>query len=236
MEIDVRDERLRKAFHEGSPALYPYIFAGLRRAFGAYRREFNAGRHLPGKQAQLKGGKVGLRIRNPNQPGLRHQFFWRTHPANEKAGRLDDILVEFYTGSPVAKAMEFGATVRPKRGRALAIPVGYALSAKGRIKRNFRTPDKARARGFRFVYIPRRGNRGPYLAVDKNNPKGKAPGKRGKKRGAPELRVVFVLTPSVRIRKRLGFYAGWDRFEPERNKRLDAELARYLRDFWGVAA
>lgn len=215
-------------------AYFPYAYAGLRRGFGAYRREFNKGST---GRAKLKAGRKGLKIRTPGSAGPKYGLYWRNHPKNEQKGRLEDIRVEFFTTSKAALALEKGATIRPTKGRRVAIPIGFALTPKGNVKRNFLSPDRARAAGYQLIFVPRRRGRGPFLAVDTNARRRRArstavkPGRRrrGRKR-QPNIQVVFSLVPSVRIRPQLGFFAGWEKFAPQRHKRIVLEWERFLRE------
>lgn len=237
---------------------YPYVFAGIRRSAFRYRAKFNQRTHVPGYSLKLKGGRQGLKFTKPNAGGAEHQFLLTTYPKDEKegGGTLDDIRVELFTHSYVAEAWEFGTTIKPERGRWVAIPAGYALGPKGGVKKAFRNPSAARRAGYELFYIPRRGTRGPFLALDANAPK-VPPTKRGNegalsaflahmepdvrprfrnRRKKRRVRIAFVLVPKVVLEARLGLYDGWDRFRDERDKRLSQEFRRYMREQWDMVA
>lgn len=109
---------------------------------------------------------------------------------------------------PYAQAHEDGATITPKRGKYLAIPVGKALTPAGvaRYKSPRQVPDLA--------YIPRRG-KSPLLAK--------------KKRGGG-LDVYYVLVKQTTLRKRRWMGSAFQ----ERKDKIDERVAQIAKRSLGL--
>jgi len=241
IELTLKPGELERTMALAGDKFYPYVFAGLRRGFGAYRREFNSNK-MGVRSAGVRGGKGGLKIRGQNRGGPPYAMFWSSFPKNEQQGRLDDIKVEIHTASVAAESLEFGAVYRPTSGRRyLTIPIGDAIGPSGRTRRTLSTPAKAKAAGFELRFVPRRGGRGPFLvAVSRTTENLRQLNRAGVQGPGPAVtrqlkgRAVFALITSATQRPALGLYKGWDAFAPERNKRQKLELDRYMKEHWGV--
>lgn len=220
--VTIQDAALRKALSRASDDAYKYLYSAARRSVSRYRAHFLAGRYTRG--VKLRGGKEGIK-----------RFFrWEAKPNNEQTGRLEDIRVRFYTNSIVAHVHEHGAFIRPRRKRSLAIPTGFALTKNGRVKKDFRSPAKAKSKGYKLHFIPSaESRRRAYLAIDRSDMRGR--------NGSPDrdrLEVVFVLVGQVSFEPQLGFYDGWDKFQRsgEVDRRFAEEFGKYLRKTFGVRA
>ncbi len=97
-----------------------------------------------------------------------------------------------------AAAQEYGASIRPRRGRYLAIPLPGALTAAGALRARFAVPGGLRMVGGLFAV---RGRSGRMLLVEK---KGKG------------IQPLFVLHPGpIRIREKAFLRSGILRMERE---------------------
>lgn len=202
LQAIINSGRLEYSLTHFSDEFYPYFYRGLRRAAAAYRREF---------VAQL-GQKQG-NFQNFRRKSWPWGFFWKGEPRNERQGRIDDVSVAIYTKSQAAETLEFGADIRPRKRRMLAVPIARALTPTGRVKKEFSSPAVAKKRGHHVVAKWRPGGR--YLLGVKK------PGKRSK------FRLMWKLVNRVRIEPRLGFYSGWDAFQPEARRRMDEEADKF---------
>lgn len=199
--------RLEYALAHFSEEFYPYFYRGLRRAAAAYRREFVAA-------LGQKAGNLG----NFRRRTWRWGFFWKGEPRNEQRGEIRDVSVSIYTESKVAEILEYGADIRPRNRRMLAVPIAKALTATGRVKREFASPAAAKARGHHVV--ARWTPRGFLLGT-------KRPGKRSK------FALRWKLVGRVKIEPRLGFFDGWAAFRPQAMQRMDQEADRFWQRYFG---
>jgi hypothetical protein len=207
LSAKINSGRLEYSLAHFSDDFYPYFYRGLRRAAAAYRREFV--NSLAGK------------LKNPKRFSGRWPwgFFWKGEPRSEKSGDIDDISVSIFSTSTAAEQLEHGATIKPRTRKMLAVPFARALTATGRPKREFRSPASAKAAGHHVVARWRPNNRW-VLGV-------KRPGKRTK------FRPMWVLTNRVVIEPRLGFYDGWESFQPEARRRMDEEADKFWQRHFG---
>lgn len=212
----VNSGRLEYALTHLSDEFYPYFYAGLRRAAAAYRREFVQ--------------SLGTKLKNPQKFKSQRWpwgFKWEASPRNEKSGSIDRIAVSIGTTSKAAESLEFGATIRPRRGRMLAIPIARALTAAGRARKGFESPKAAKEAGHRI--ISRWRPRGEYLL-------GIAETRTLKRGDKTRMRLMWKLVHQVRIKARLGFYAGWEQFQPQARRRMDEEVDKFWRVYFGQRA
>jgi hypothetical protein len=130
------------------------------------------------------------------------------------------------TDSEAALLLEEGGRVRPKNKRWLAIPVGGARTAGGRVRPNFSSPAKAKGKGHEFVTIRGEGGKLRLFELVKKKAgrgrpmKGAAP---ATKQPAPE--AAYILVQVTRHRPRLHFH---ETFRSER--RVGSTMDRAIRD------
>lgn len=100
---------------------------GFRLTMGAFYRRFAAERLRKGgiqvRRRIARGGRGGIFV-----PAKARALGFRGRMEN--TGRLGGKAAIASNRSPVAKAHEFGATIRPKRGKYLFIPVKSAAAAR----------------------------------------------------------------------------------------------------------
>jgi hypothetical protein len=195
-------------------AYYPYLRKAYARSMGAFAREF---------KSSLSGGK---KLEKPGKFARgKMSFRYEILPKATRGGRLRDISASVYTMHPAGPDLEHGATKRSKRsGGKLAIPFGYARTAKGNVKQRFRSAKQvAKERQTRLFFR----NDEPFLAV-------RIRGRNSQ--GRPKWRRVFRLVERVKIEPKLRFFADWDKFKPEVEKREREEHRRFLREVIGVRA
>lgn len=117
---------------------------------------------------------------------------------------IGKIRQEWYTKSPITAIHEIGGDIRPKRAKALFIPLGRSRIAQG----------ARRAANRRAAYGPTTNT---FII---RNAKGAFVFRRDKGHAsAPEL--IGMLKSSIHLRPRLGFYANWVSLDDDRRKRIE---------------
>lgn len=139
--------------------------------------------------------------------GLANTFRWVV----SGQGNVDQLRARFWTESFAAVGLETGRGYTPRRGKYLAIPIGFALGAGGRPKRAYRSMEarvKARGGWSAFRRIPaKNGSHIVWEGVERG---------RTRKDGtrARKWKPVYLLTPRAKPRTRLGMFSEWNRFQP----------------------
>lgn len=145
--------------------------------------------------------------------GIGHQI--RVY-RNPKKGDVLDMELGIFTRSKIAALLEKGGTISAKSG-LMAIPIGRALTATGRLK-----PEYSVFENYRRTYIPSKVKI-PGLFMQ---------GKGGRmflmKKEGDKIEPLFVLKNQIRIQPRLRMIDTWDRMEGYRmevfNKSIDKAL------------
>lgn len=253
----VKAEEIADLFNRFPAVAFHHYRDTLGSIFGSHRR-----RWLERTQAKLDQAK-GLRAEKPNS---RKQFsrsrvgrrtvFYRIYPRQTKnkdgsfkrfssksgdAPSLSQISGEAFTTSQVALGLEQGGVRKPKKGRALAIPIGVTLDSVGRPKSRWRTPSKylkaspknkllllALDKGKPPLLYQVRGSGKKALstagAVSQAADKGRIGGRRR------VLLPAYRLVPQVRTRPVLRFMATWDELEPDRRRRWGRAMDRIMQE------
>lgn len=127
-------------------------------------------------------------------------------------GSVQDMVMEIYTKSPVAKMHEFGGTITAPPGRMFPIPLKnilYMFRQSGFLKEHYKL------KNLRPKLRPLRLKGGLYLAqITKER----------------EVKPYYILKNKITMKPRLGFYKLWDSMELDRitilndaiNKALDS--------------
>ncbi len=155
---------------------------------------------------------------------------------------LDRIVSWLASGSPYASIHETGGTIRPKRRRALAIPLPAALAGAGQVKGEAVTLAPSAAQ-FGTTSI-QKGERTLYARKDLiyfHSGKAKAQGKppllvkiQGKGKTA-RIIPMYVLKTSVYIKPRMRFYATFRAWsgKPTALRYFSSALQRLIDRLWG---
>lgn len=162
-------------------------------------------------RAQIAAAGLGRRLGN----SVRSE----TYPKN--IGSLNAAGLVWSNAKKIVGAFENGVEITAKNSRFLAFP----LPSSGLKQLGKRiTPDEwERRKGRRLKLV--RTSRGGFLLIDDGTPiRGPSTfGRGGPKRGWKTRSVpIFVLTPRVRLQKRLNLYAGADRLAQSMGARLVA--------------
>lgn len=135
------------------------------------------------------------------------------------------------TDSTAALLLEEGGRVTPKNKRWLAIPVGGARTAGGRVRPNFSSPAKAKAKGHEFVTIRGEGGKLRLFELVKKKAgrgrpmKGAAP---ATKQPSPE--AAYILVQVTRHRPRLHFHETFRSDYANFERRVGSTMDRAIRD------
>ena len=131
---------------------------------------------------------------------------------NPHKGNVLDMVLGIFSRSKIVGALEKGATIRPRHGRMLAIPIDRSLTRSGRLKKSVSKyrGDYSQMRG---LFVVARG--GKVLLAKKSKDGG--------------IKPYFILKSSVRIQPRLKFYDTWARMEGYRAKVLNNSVDKALR-------
>jgi hypothetical protein len=182
-EVTVKDRGLRRLLQRFPKEVPELLRLALNRAAIFFNKMF--------KRRRLRG-RPGL---NKRTSALVRSFVAKITP---RGGRITGMKGMVESSSKYGPIQEFGGVIKAKGG-ALAVPIspeygGEALTPAGVLKSKYVGPLR---RVPNLVMIPREG-RPPILFE-----------KRGKKGG---LVPLFVLKKSVRIKRRLGFFATFKRW------------------------
>ena len=164
----------------------------------------------------------------------RRLTFYRISPLGNQGKKrkpgqdLSAIVGESLTSSKAALGLEVGGTIRPKKGKFLAIPMDTVRTKSGRARKGSHSP-KRYARGKKpgsLVVLPENAGQFP--------PNPRADGLvlfhrrgSGKKR---RLIPVFRLVREVRIKPRFKFMDTWDSLKADRVARFRKGLDRIVSD------
>jgi hypothetical protein len=202
-------------------AYFPFLYDGIRRSYFHFRKVQNQQIKAAGKTPRF-GRAFAIQILDPGQRVGRKgnkPIRMRSLPANTQRGKLDDIEVAVDTLSRIAAIQEKGGTFSPRK-KYFTIPIGPARTATGRTKRSYKKGGSARKN---VVPIIRPG-KAPFLGKKRVF---KAKGRK------PKITPVFLLLKKVYIKARLKMMRTWDRTAAGRDKRVDASLGKFLKDYWG---
>ena len=173
VEITIDQDRLQRALREHPEKLLPELKKRVTPYLTRWvRREMAGNRFVNFRPGGTRGDRLHRRTGD-----LSRSFDVRTFGTS-----LDTL--HWVTGSfgvKYANVHEHGATIHAKPGRALAVPIGEALTPAG--------VPRGRPADFPDLFMLRRGNKSPLLM---------------QKRG-DEIVPLFVLLKQVRIKPRLGF-------------------------------
>lgn len=153
-KVDIDDAQVKALLRQAPDVFNREFNRGFSRTMGAFYRKFTSER--------LKKG--GIQVRRKGKTGggggvfvpKKARFFGFTGKLEGKQ-RLGGKVVIGANRSPVAKAHEFGATIKPKKGQFLFVRIGSAAAARRagiKIKRG-QKPTVIRVR--RVVIKPRLG-------------------------------------------------------------------------------
>jgi hypothetical protein len=201
----VNVEGINRGLSRAPAVMAEAVRDGLEHALLGFRKDFLAN---PGVKIKTRGRGLGNRRR------------W---PVRVTGKSLDKIIGTIGTKADVAGILERGGTITGKGGRMLALPLALALRADGQKKREYASPERARAAGKRFIEI-RRGNRVILYELT---------AKRGKVKGP-----AFLLVPRVTIPALLRFYSTWSSppAMAARIRRLNQNIDKGLEKIFGPEA
>jgi hypothetical protein len=130
---------------------------------------------------------------------------------NPRLGDPLDMELGIFSRSKIVSAHEKGATITSSTGGMLAIPIGEALNARGRLKGQFNKYASYReVPGLFPIFL-----NGKMFLVKRD--------KEGK------LKLYFVLKNQVRIQPRLRFYDTWANMEGYRMNILNKAISKALK-------
>lgn len=156
-------------------------------------------------------GRPGVQSRN-GAGGLRESL-----KRTVGGSSMNTLVGRVVIGGPAAgyaALQEFGGTVHPTRGGYMSIPIGRSITKGGRI---------ASLGGVAFL-TPRNFQGQTFIRRSRSNPANLIVWLRE----GTKIRPVFVLTRSVTIPPRLGFFATWAQLAAMRNARFQQALARAI--------
>jgi hypothetical protein len=192
-----------------------------------------------GRRPPIEAPKVDDKRNLDPETGIR----WVTEPEdkrrpNAKSADLLELGLDILTRNNVLVAFEAGTTIRPRRGRMLAVPI----KAPGSARRGRRTPYGFRQAKPKAVLIARKSKRSGTLLLFERKRKRSGErqrlqlNRRGEVRSRQRKTIRdtlvprWALLPSVNLRRALGFYSTWDKQAQLRAKRLAFAADRILRD------
>ncbi len=205
LSVVMSSGRVSRLLVRAPRALYFHVRDAVGSMYGSHRREWLA-------KTEIKVGNLA-----------RRGFFYRVDPKSKVAPPdvrpdLGAIQAAAYTTSRVARELELGGIITPKRGRMLAIPIGVSLTPTGRKRRAMATPRRFRAASPDNELVLLRVGRSLVLHQVR---------RRGRKR---VLLPAYRLVPRVVRRPRLRFFATWAGLAQDRVSRLVRALDRTVAD------
>lgn len=233
--------RVFETFRQAPVSVFFHVRDTLGAIFGSHRREW-----LQRTQVQFqRGGFKALPLRSgeATAPGFRSRFFfYQVEPATKRwpadnVPPLEKIQAFAYSGSDVALAHEFGATITPKKGRNLAIPIGVSLNKNGQPIARWRTPAKYRKAKAGNTLVALDLGHGPTLyqvqkATAAQSRKvgaiSRLSNARLKRKDRRVLLPAYQLVRKVTVRPRLKFYATWDDLASDRARRWSGAMDRIM--------
>lgn len=241
-DLDVRSNLpdVVKLFRRGPQATYYHLRDAIGGMAGSHRREWLQRTEV----AMNRGGFAATAIKpNPTVSGFAGRFFYYrvgpgTRPTRPKEPRLSDITLELYSTSEVALAQEQGATIRPRTGRMLAIPIGVSLRKDGRPIPRWHTPRAYRqsAANNDLVALNLAGNPKLYqvrrgVAAARKSGAFSRVGEGAKPaRARTVLLPAYQLAKQVQLKPRLRFMATWDALQDDRKVRFARAASRILEE------
>lgn len=194
----------------------PYIAEGMDRIFFSFRRD----RIIPdAKRAFDRAGSL-------SRPSNSRRHGWKI--GRSSGDQLRELIGRVFIPSKAAFAHEEGATVKPKAGSFMAIPVrgSKAVTPTGKLsatgKRLLARNESASERTFTRKLSG--GSIGVFLESGKT--------KTGKFRKGARTELVFRLVPLARIRQKLNVHKMWEAYGPERERRLKEQLVMFYEDLF----
>lgn len=211
-EVDSDFERMIRELGAFEERALPYLREWMDRVLFSFRRDqimvainiaFDSAR---GRLAQAKNWKV-----------------------RKAAGHSIDRLSGWvYIESEAAAAHEFGADLRPKKGRFMAVPnletKGF-LSKTDTLNRSVATPRRAAKRGWKLFFREYEPNK---YALFREVGRTKT-GKEGKNY---RLDLAFFLIRSAKVRPKLGILDRWQKYGPQ----IESRLVDQVQKFWSDMA
>lgn len=127
LKIDIDDAEVRAMLREAPEIFNREFNRGFQRTMGAFYRKFASARLRKGgiqvRRGSARGGGGGIFVpRKARLIGFTGKL--------DNPGRLHGKVAIAANRSPVAAAHEFGATIRPKRGKHLFVRVKSAAAAR----------------------------------------------------------------------------------------------------------
>ena len=221
VEVTAEWRPLREALDQAESSYYPYLYDGIRRSYFYFRKVFNA--HVRSQGVTSRFGRAfSIQIMDPGKRVARRgnkPIRLLSFPRNTKKGKMNDIVVSVDTLSRIAKLVEEGAFISPKK-KYFRIPIGPARTASGGTKSAYKG-----GRRYRDDIVPIiRPGKPPFLAKKRVfKTKGKP----------PKITPVFLLLKKIYVKKRLGLMRTWDQTEDGRAARIDKSFDKYMNEFWG---
>jgi len=248
-EFRIDEEAFARGMREAPAMTYFWLRNYLGSMYGKHRKNWMRQRGVSfGSKA--KGIVVG-RVNQDVPEDFRHVVY-KVHPANEKIktgafrpgakGKIKELAGDAYAHSEALKLHQEGGTIRPKRGRRLAIPIA-TRGKKGKTTKLRRSPSQFRKtmkKSSELVTVRRPS--GALFLVERVRRRtgrrswGFAKTKSGKisrsqkKTWRDTLIPRWILAPSATLPAELNFYDAWDAMKGDRDKALAKAANRILKD------
>lgn len=160
-------------------------------------------------RSERLGGPPG--VRGASGKGLFGQF--KSHIS--RPGSKKGLGLTMFTNSKIAKAHEFGEEIKDPSGGFLAIPLSARkkMFTRGKLRSRFKNI-RSLKNTFKIIL------KGKLFIAQRPTKKSR------------EIVPLFVLQRAVQLKKRLGYFDLWDRFEPQAFQMLSKSVGRGVRRAW----
>lgn len=232
---------LQDAIRRAPRLVYFWLRDATGKTFGKHRREW-----LRANQVKFGSRVRGIQVPHVNAAGARPDFRTVSYVVLPKSSRttergttapIEAIAGDAFATSTALEALQHGATIRPRSGRFLAIPIkprrGRAFRVGPRRFRNrLRKSSRLitiRTRSGRLILAERQRRRTGTRFRSELTKKGRL--RKTQRKTLQDVIIPrYVLVPEVRLPRALQFYETWDRLKPERDRAYRLAADRILRD------
>ena len=233
--IKIDTEPFERGMRAAPAATYFWLRDAFGQAFGKHRQAF-----LRQTGVRFKAGRFGIRVPPVNKEPVHkpNQITYTVTPVEQR--RTDAPIAQLqgtaFATSEALESLEKGATITPKQGQKLALPI--QLPGQRRIRRGPRAFAASLPKKSRLVTIRRNGKL--FLAERVRERKGvrvrpeltKTGGQRKTQRKTVVERLIprYLLVDKVKLPAALGFYRSWDNQVADRAAVMKRAADRLVKD------